>query len=66
MGGAILPIMVDPLQSGLLLAGLVDATALYVLLMSRRRHARRVEKRLHQSAHLYGLVRVAVADRRPA
>jgi uncharacterized protein YpbB len=56
--------MADPFQFAFVLVGLVDATALYALLVARRRHERRIEARLQQSAHLYGLVRVAVADRR--
>ncbi len=56
--------MADPIQLALVLVGLVDATALYAHLVGRRRHERRIEARLQQSAHLYGLVRIAVADRR--
>ncbi len=58
--------MDDSFQLALVLAGLVDATALYAHLVARRRHERRIEARIQQSAHLYGLVRVAVADRHPA
>jgi hypothetical protein len=56
--------MADPFQLALVLLGLIDVTALYAGLVARRRHERRIEARLQQSAHLYGLVRVAVADRR--
>jgi hypothetical protein len=50
----------------LLLAALIDATALYAVRVAHRRHQRRIEERLQASAHLYGLVRVTLADRRLA
>lgn len=56
----------DPVETGLVLAALVDGAVLYGLLVARRRHARRIEARLQESVHLYGLVRIAVADRRAA
>ncbi len=56
--------MSDPAAAILVLAALVDGTVLYAFIVARRRHARRVAARLEQSAHLYGLVRVALADRR--
>ncbi len=58
--------MADSAQALLLLLGLADGAVLYAMLMARRRHARRLEKRLAESAHLYGLVRVTLADRRTA
>jgi len=58
--------MSDPTQVLLTLAALVDGTVLYAALVLRRRHGRRVEARLQQSAHLYGLLRVTIADRRAA
>jgi len=56
----------DPVESGLVLAALIDSAVLYAGLVARRRHHRRVEARLQESAHLYGLVRVSLSDRRPA
>jgi hypothetical protein len=56
----------DPVETGFVLAALIDGTVLYGLLVTRRRHNRRIEARLQESAHLYGLVRIAVADRRAA
>jgi hypothetical protein len=56
----------NPVETGLVLAALIDGTVLYGLLLARRQHARRIEARLLESAHLYGLVRIAVADRRAA
>jgi hypothetical protein len=50
----------------LLLLALIDATALYAVRVAQRRHQRRIEERLQASAHLYGLVRVTLADRRLA
>jgi hypothetical protein len=50
----------------LLIAALGDATALYAFFVARRRHRRRIEERLEASAHLYGLVRVTLADRQTA
>lgn len=58
--------MFDAAAGLLLLAGLADGTALYAMLVARRRHDRRVAERLQASAHLYGLVRVMLADRRTA
>jgi hypothetical protein len=50
----------------LLLAALIDATALYATVVARRRRERRIEERLQASAYLYGLVRVSLSDRRAA
>jgi hypothetical protein len=50
----------------LVLVALLDATALYAILVARRVHERRLARRLEASAHLYGLVRVTLADRRTA
>jgi hypothetical protein len=56
----------DPVETALVLTALIDGAVLYGLLVTRRRHQRRIEARLQESAHLYGLVRIAVADRRAA
>jgi hypothetical protein len=50
----------------LILAALLDSTALYAITVSRRVHARRVSDRVAASARLYGIVRVTLADRRAA
>jgi hypothetical protein len=50
----------------LLLAALIDGTALYAAVVARRRRERRIEERLQASAYLYGLVRVSLSDRRAA
>jgi hypothetical protein len=56
----------DPIFSGLVLAGLMDGAALYAGILTRRARQRRIDARIAASAHLYGLVRVALADRRLA
>ena len=58
--------MGDPVFAGLVLAGLMDGAALYATLVARRTRQRRVDERMAASAHLYSLVRVALADRRYA
>jgi hypothetical protein len=58
--------VLDPILAFLLLAALVDVTALYAMLVNRRVHRRRVDARIQAAAHLYGLVRVMVADRQAA
>lgn len=58
--------VMDPVETGLVLAALTDVTVLYGLLVARRRHSRRIEARLQESARLYGLVRITLADRRAA
>jgi hypothetical protein len=50
----------------LLIAGLADGAALYIGLIIRRVHRRRIDARLRESARLYGLVRVTLADRQTA
>jgi hypothetical protein len=50
----------------LVVAALADGAALYGILIARRAHRRRVDVRLQESARLYGLVRVVLADRRAA
>lgn len=60
------PGMADLLPMILVLMALLDGTALYGLLVVRRRHQRRLDQRLQDSAHLYGLVRVMLSDRRAA
>jgi hypothetical protein len=50
----------------LTLAALADGTLLYALMVGRRAHERRLQERLQASAHLYGLVRITLADRRMA
>lgn len=56
--------MADAFPELLMLLALLDGTALYGLLIARRRHQRRIDQRLQDSAHLYGLVRVTLSDRR--
>jgi len=58
--------MVDTVPVLLVLAGLVDATVLYAVIVGRRARQRRLDRRLQASAHLYGLVRVMLADRHTA
>jgi hypothetical protein len=58
--------MPDQLSTALVLVGLLDAAILYGRLMSRRGRERRIQARLDDAAHLYGLVRVTLADRRAA
>lgn len=50
----------------LILAGLVDSAVLYGAAIVRRVHRRRVDARLQESARLYGVIRVQLADRRAA
>ena len=58
--------MADAFPALHVLLALLDGTALYGLLIVRRRHQRRLDQRLQDSAHLYGLVRVMLSDRRAA
>lgn len=58
--------MADAFPVLLALLALLDGTALYGLLVARRRHQRRLDQRLQDSAHLYGLVRVMLSERRAA
>ena len=58
--------MADAFPVLLMLVALLDGTALYGLLIVRRRHQRRLDQRLQDSAHLYGLVRVMLSERRAA
>ena len=58
--------MVDLVPVLLVLAALLDAVVLYAVLVGRRVHQRRINQRIQDSAHLYGLVRVTLADRRTA
>lgn len=61
-----IPRMGDPIFTGLVLAGLMDGAALYASVVARRTRQRRIDARVAASAHLYGLVRIALADRRTA
>lgn len=56
--------MPDSVGTALALIGLLDGALLYGRLIARRVHERRVQARLDESAHLYGLVRVTLADQR--
>jgi len=56
--------MPDQFGAALMLIGLLDGTLLYSRMVARRVHARRIQARLTESAHLYGLVRVTLADQR--
>jgi len=56
--------MPESIGAALALIGLVDGALLYGRLVARRVHDRRVQERLAESAHLYGLVRVTLADQR--
>ena len=58
--------MADPIEATFVLLGLLDATALYAAIVIRRMHQRRLEERIRACAHLYGLVRITLADRRAA
>jgi hypothetical protein len=58
--------MFDLLPIVLVLAALVDSSILYGLQVARRVHQRRIDQRLRESANLYGLVRITLADRRTA
>ena len=70
MGAARVPIhhapMDDMARIVLTLAALADGTVLYALLAARRTHQRRLKARLDASRHLYGVVRITLADRRTA
>ena len=50
----------------LLIAALFDGAVLYSIQVGRRVRQRRIDERLQESAHLYGLVRVTLAQRRAA
>ncbi len=50
----------------LLVAALVIGAVLYSIEVGRRVRQRRIDERLQESAHLYGLVRVTLAQRRAA
>lgn len=58
--------MFDAIPVILLIAGLVDGAVLYAVQVARRVHERRIQERLQASAHLYGLVRITLAERRTA
>ena len=58
------PPMPDQFAAALSLVGLLDGVLLYGRLMRRRVYERRIQARLHETAHLYGLVRVTLADQR--
>jgi uncharacterized protein YpbB len=58
--------MADPVPAVLVLLALLDGTALYAVIVGRRVHQRRLDQRLQDSAHLYGLVRVMLSERRAA
>jgi hypothetical protein len=50
----------------LVLAAMIDGSVLYGLQVARRVRQRRIDHRLREAAHLYGLVRVTLAERRAA
>lgn len=56
--------MPDSVGAALALIGLLDGALLYSRLVVRRVHDRRIQARIAESAHLYGLVRVTLADQR--
>jgi hypothetical protein len=56
--------MPDQFGAALTFLGLLDGAVLYGRLIRRRVHERRIQARLSESAHLYGLVRVMLADQR--
>lgn len=56
--------MTDPILVATLLLALGSATGLCVALISQRKHERRVEARIHESVHLYAVVRAYFAERR--
>jgi len=58
--------MFDAAPALLLIAALVDGVVLYSFQVGRRVHQRRINERLQESAHLYGLVRITLAQRRAA
>ena len=58
--------MFDVLPIVLVLAAMIDGSVLYGLQVARRVRQRRIDQRLREAAHLYGLVRVTLAQRRAA
>ena len=56
----------DMLPIVLVLAAMIDGSVLYGLQVARRVRQRRIDQRLREAAHLYGLVRVTLAERRAA
>jgi hypothetical protein len=60
------PLMDDLARIVLTLVALADGTVLYALMAARRTHQRRLKARLDASRHLYGVVRITLADRRTA
>ena len=58
--------MADQIPVLLALLALVDGAVLYGIIVARRVHERRIARRIQDSAHLYGLVRVMLADRQSA
>ena len=56
--------MTDPILLATLLLALGGAGGLCAALISHRRHARRLEARIHESVHLYAVVRAYFAERR--
>jgi len=58
--------MFDAIPVLLLISALVAGAMLYSIQVGRRVHQRRIDERLQESAHLYGLVRVTLAQRRAA
>jgi len=58
--------VLDMLPIVLVLAAMIDGSVLYGLQVARRVRQRRIDQRLREAAHLYGLVRVTLAERRAA
>ena len=58
--------VLDMLPIVLVLAAMIDGSMLYGLQVARRVRQRRIDQRLREAAHLYGLVRVTLAERRAA
>jgi hypothetical protein len=58
--------MPDQFGAALTFVGLLDGVLLYGRLIRRRVRERRIQARIHETAHLYGLVRVMLADQRTA
>jgi len=56
----------DVLPIVLVLAAMIDGSVLYGLQVARRVRQRRIDQRLREATHLYGLVRVTLAQRRAA
>jgi hypothetical protein len=56
----------DPIPLALVLAALIDGSVLYGIQVARRVHQRRIDQRLRDAAHLYGLVRITLSERRTA